>query len=50
MPITELLGSAGLFWQIVLRFVHCPFLLLYRDGMISFLLLVASMRCGSGIE
>jgi len=46
--ITELLGSAGLFWQIVLRVVHCLFLLLYREGMLSFLLLFASKRSGSG--
>jgi hypothetical protein len=31
MPISELLGGAGLFWQIVLRVVHCPFLRTYRD-------------------
>src|SRR5438034_9348608 len=31
MPITELLGSAGLFWKLVLRFGHWPFLHTSRE-------------------
>ena len=32
MPMVKLLGRAGLFWERVLRFIHCPFLLPYRGG------------------